>query len=528
MSGTGLYKSPLRKLVQFFEKSRDSWKAKSLKNKKENRQLKKKLRTLETSKKRWKDEAINLRKQLKNLEQTTEIIENDLVESKKKQELMVVESPLNEINVPYHKYSATTILLLLQFVLSAISLRGSSRVLSLVNDVLKQPLESVPSWFSVRIWLLRLGHYKLMRPKQIADDWCWIVDHTIQLGKTKCLLILGIRLSELPKGRSLTYQDVEPIDLLPVESSTGKVVLEQLEKTVLKTGVPRAIVSDYGSDLKSGIEKFCADQDNCVSLYDIKHKTACLLKAQLSKDENWKLFTQQAAQTKNQLQQTVLSHLKPPNQRSKARYMNIEILLNWGLETLEIINSDDDSIEAEEKQRAKLEWLNDHPDSLEEWDELLQVATLTEQVVRSEGITLNGYQVLKAQFQEKLPDLKYASAITLKENLIDFVKTQGSVCKKDERLLGSSEIIESVFGKQKHLERDYAKEGFTSLILGIGAFVGEMTVDTVKEALIFTPVKTIVKWCKEELGETLQSKKTEAYSKVRNGTKSGLVLCGEN
>ena len=440
---------------------------------------------------------------------------------------MVIDNPLNEVHIPRHTYSATTILLLLEFVLSAISLRGSARVLNLVNDRLKQPLETVPSWFSIRLWLLRLGYYKLMRPKQIADDWCWIVDHTIQLGKTKCLLILGIRLSELPKGRSLTYQDVEPIDLLPVESSTGKVVWEQLEKTALKTGVPRAIVSDYGSDLKLGIEMFCADQDHCVSLYDIKHKTACLLKAQLSKDESWKLFTEQAAQTKNQLQQTVLSHLKPPNQRSKARYMNIEILLNWGSETLEIMNNNEDSTEAEEKQYAKLEWLNDHPDKLEEWDELLQVATLTEQVVRSEGVTLNGHQVLKAQIQEKCPDLNHASAIDLKENLIDFVRLQGSVCKKDERLLGSSEIIESVFGKQKHLERDYAKEGFTSLILGIGAFVGEMTIDTVKEALIYTPVKTIVKWCKEELGETLQSKKIEAYSKVRNGTKGDLILCDE-
>ena len=83
MSGTDLYKSPLRKLVQFFEKSRNSWKAKSLKNKKENQQLKKKLCTLKTSKKRWKDEAINLRKQLKNLQQSTEMIENNLMESKK-------------------------------------------------------------------------------------------------------------------------------------------------------------------------------------------------------------------------------------------------------------------------------------------------------------------------------------------------------------------------------------------------------------------------------------------------------------
>lgn len=103
------------------------------------------------------------------------------------------------------------------------------------------------------------------------------------------------------------------------------------------------------------------------------------------------------------------------------------------------------------------------------------------------------------------------------------MKTQGQVCKENERLLGSSEVIESVFGKQKYLERDYAKEGFTSLILGIGAFVGALTVDVVKEALVYTPVKMVLKWCKDELGETLQSKKNIAYSDVKNGTKIASI-----
>ena len=294
----------------------------------------------------------------------------------------------------------------------------------------------------------------------------------------------------------------------------------------MKTGVPRAIVSDYGSDLKLGVETFCANYESCASLYDIKHKTACLLKAELSKDEDWIQFTQQAAQTKSQLQQTVLSHLKPPNQRSKARYMNIEILLNWALDTLQIINIDESSNEDEIKQRIKLEWLNTQSENLDKWEELLQVAMLTEQVVRLEGVTLDGHHILTTQFQEKLPHLKHASAIALKENLIDFVKEQGSVCENGERLLGSSEIIESVFGKQKHLEQDYTKEGFTSLILAVGAFVGEMTVETVKEALIFTPVERVIKWCKSELGETLQSKKIAAYSNLNTGTKVGSTLCG--
>ncbi|HFC91950.1 MAG TPA: hypothetical protein ENJ51_03980 [Leucothrix mucor] len=97
-----------------------------------------------------------------------------------------------------------------------------------------------------------------MQAKVIANDWCWIVDHTIQLGTTKCLLILGIRLSDLPpEGESLRYEHLEPIDLFPVETSNEEIVWQQLETTALKTDIPRVIVSDYGSDLKSGIEKFC-------------------------------------------------------------------------------------------------------------------------------------------------------------------------------------------------------------------------------------------------------------------------------
>lgn len=405
---------------------------------------------------------------------------------------------------------------MLQLVLVAsVSLRGSQRVLIIVNDIFGNPLDRVPCWFSVRHWLLRVGYYKMMRPKTIADGWCWIVDHTIQLGKTKCLLILGIRLSELPVGRSLQYKDLEPIDLLPVETSTGEIVWQQMESIAAKTGVPRAIVSDYGSDLKSGVARFCANHDGCVSLYDIKHKTACLIKAELAKDEGWQTFIKEAAKTKNQLQQTALSHLKAPNQRSKSRYMNIEILLKWGIDTLKILVDKKDFNEDEQKQLVKLEWLKSYQDTFQKWDELLQVATLTEQSVRQNGITREGYKALEVEFQEKLPELKYPPAIKLQSNLIHFVKTQGEVCKENERLLGSSEVIESIFGKQKYLERDYAKEGFTSLILGIGAFIGELTVDVVKDALISTPVKKVLKWCKDELGETLQSKKNIVYSEVR-------------
>ncbi len=69
-----------------------------------------------------------------------------------------------------------------------------------------------------------------MSAKEQAEDWVWIIDHTVQLGQEKCLLILGVRLSDLPADLTLKHEDVEPIALYPVTSSTGEVVLSSWRK----------------------------------------------------------------------------------------------------------------------------------------------------------------------------------------------------------------------------------------------------------------------------------------------------------
>jgi len=212
----------------------------------------------------------------------------------------------------------------------AVSLRGASRVIERMTSSLQLPLD-VPTWYTGRLWLLRLGYYKLTRPKDQADDWVWIADHTVQIGAEKCLVILGIRLSDLPSdGQCLSHRDVELIALLPVEKSNRDVVYRQLEANVGKTGVPRLIVGDHGSDLKAGVEKFCQEHPKTHFIYDIKHKTAAVLKRELARDETWLEFTRLAAQTKSRIQQTPLASLAPPNQRTKARYMNIDGLVRWG------------------------------------------------------------------------------------------------------------------------------------------------------------------------------------------------------
>jgi len=48
------------------------------------------------------------------------------------------------------------------------------------------------------MWLLRFGLAQLNAPKDEADDWVWLIDHSVQIGKQKILAILAIRLLDLP------------------------------------------------------------------------------------------------------------------------------------------------------------------------------------------------------------------------------------------------------------------------------------------------------------------------------------------
>lgn len=158
---------------------------------------------------------------------------------------MVSGSPEAFNLVPFHhQYSIGHITLFVSLVLSAAaSFRCASRAIETVMLSLELPLSS-PSWFSGRLWLFRLGYFKLTRPKERADDWVWIVDHTVQLGAEKCLVILGIRLCNLPApGSCLSQEDVEHIALFPVKQSNGEAVFQQLEDTIPKTGVPREIIA---------------------------------------------------------------------------------------------------------------------------------------------------------------------------------------------------------------------------------------------------------------------------------------------
>jgi hypothetical protein len=382
-------------------------------------------------------------------------------------------------------------------------------------SVLQLPY-ATPVWSSGRLWLLRLGYYKLSRPKEQADDWVWIVDHTVQIGQEKCLVILGVRLSALAdRAYCLSQEDVEPLTVSPVKQSNGDIVFEQLQETVARTGVPRQIVGDQGSDLHAGIKAFCQAHAETSSIYDIKHKTACVLKHALQDDAAWQQFTRLAAQSKLKVQQTSLAFLAPPQQRSKARYMNVDVLMRWGNDMLFALDDPgrlpDDKVDREVLQE-KLGWVRDFRRQLQEWRELMQVIEIVEHVVRTRGLYRGVHRAVKDLLTPVacLPRVKRVST-----ELVAFLAEESLQAKPHERLVGSSEVIESVFGKLKRLEQDQSKGGFTGLVLSIAAMVSTTTGEVIQKALQTVPTKRVLAWCKETLEKSVQSKRRKAFARPK-------------
>lgn len=115
----------------------------------------------------------------------------------------------------------------------------------------------IPSPTSARVWLQRLGLFALREPLEVADDWVYLIDHSVPIGTVKVCVILGLRLRDVPfPERALRHDDVRTLAVIPTEQSSGKIVAAQLEQAAKRTGIPRQIVSDHGSDVKKGGQLF--------------------------------------------------------------------------------------------------------------------------------------------------------------------------------------------------------------------------------------------------------------------------------
>jgi len=92
------------------------------------------------------------------------------------------------------------------------------------------------------------------------------------------------------------------------------------------------------------------------------------------------------------------------------------------------------------------------------------VFKLIERFMNIHNLQNDSYEKFLELHGHTLSKIKTAKAKEFATQILNFIKEQQKVCNENERLLHSSQLIESLFGKLKSLEKEQSKSSFTNLI----------------------------------------------------------------
>jgi hypothetical protein len=417
-----------------------------------------------------------------------------------------------------HKYGLRMICLATNLA-RAVGLRPSQRALKIFWEWLgvEQP---VPDWTTIRTWLMRLGVAVLDEPVEEADDWVWMVDHSNQIGPEKVLVVLGVRASQLPPpGETLGHEDVRVLMVQPETHWKREDMAAVYDRLAERCGPPRAVLCDGAVELREGVESLKKRRCDTIVVQDFKHKAATFLKAQLQNCPRFAAFNTAMGKTRSAIQQTELSHLTPPSQKPKARFMNLGPTLEWASAIGWLLDHPEAESRrgiAPERLEDKLGWLRSFAAELAAWRACQQVINAGLQFINEQGLFRGAAERLRAILDVAAQG---AASRSLAERLVDFVAAAEAELQPDERLPMSTEILESTFALYKQLEGQHSKGGFTSLLASFAALLKPASKESVCRSFSKVSVKRVREWTKTNLGNTLTAKRQSLYAEFQIATK---------
>lgn len=248
---------------------------------------------------------------------------------------------------------------------------------------------------------------------------------------------------------------------------------------------------------------------------------ALLLKSELASSEKYQAFLQQCNQSRQQLQQTEISFLSPPSQRSQCRYFNIEKLLDWAQK---LLNSSLDTIVnlvpkidpkiVQQKLQSKLGWLIDYQKELEVWSQMVRWTRSLEKQLKLCG--------LNQESLTNFPNNPFFREVSLTNNFLekirDYVATESALIPQGQTLLASSDVIESLFGKYKQFSSRCPFKQMGQMVLNLCLSTMNLTTGLVKQALETVSYLDLEAWTDKVFGQSMLSKRKTVFSSALSDT----------
>ena len=334
---------------------------------------------------------------------------------------------------------------------AVVSYRSVPRILELFKSKTNYSVGWVPHFTSVINWSLRLGLGLLAQIQTIAKPWVAIIDHSIDIGTKKALVVLRVEVDTLSKrGSAIRLEDCECIGLTVSDKVTGNTICPELEEIFTRAGNPIAIIKDRDATLNKGVRLWSDKQELPVpTIDDIGHTIATALKAQFEKLDIYRRFTALVSHGAKCLRQTELAFLMPPKLRSKGRFQSIGKLGEWTDKMLHVF-----AVKGQVEETSQLAKLRKaFPQFSQSRDFIVLFASTTTiisqvlEILKNNGLDKTTYKQC-VELSKKLPRNS-----KVKKCLQTWLKKHFIIQKKltSLPLLVSSDIIESLFGNFKHI-----------------------------------------------------------------------------
>jgi hypothetical protein len=321
------------------------------------------------------------------------------------------------------------------------------------------------------------------------------------MGPQKCVVVLGVKPQVLTKNYCPTFEQVETLVVRPLESCPGEVIKDILEEAAEIAGRPIAIISDAGSELKKGVRLFSKD-DKDIHLLDISHRVNTCLKTELNSDECWKEFQKLAGNSVQYLKLSPIAHLCPPRQRTKERMHSAFPLIQWGLRLANYYTTKGHTLSLE--LRRKIEWIMEYVDFLKTWQSLMEISKKALQLVHERGY----YREVGSDFLSLTVDsIVSMRCMDFREEIATILREEGRKVPDGQHYLGSSEVVESLFGSFKAMEGHHASSGLTSLVLALPALTGKTDEYEIQKAMNSITTNDVNIWLEKNLGSTFLAKR---------------------
>ena len=159
--------------------------------------------------------------------------------------------------------------------------------------------------------------------------------------------------------------------------------------------------------------------------------------------------------------------------------------------------------EGRRRFEQKLGWVAEYEKELIIYAQMNELVTIVEKQVKHNGLNQTSCEI----FKNSIADISLSSrSQRLAMEISNYLREEGEQVHMGHTFLGTSDIIESIFGKYKYLSSESSISDIGKMILTIPVFTNELTCELIKTAMESVKALDVDEWADKLLGKSSLSK----------------------